>query len=124
MADRAGDNLRVSGAIAFLREHWYDDGAEGESVHLVCRAAEQARADLAAAVERAEAAEQHVDELVAAAVGKDHAFLHGEAAAALARAEAAEDALAAIRDDHYCVGGCSVCVALRVYMAKRAELRR
>lgn len=44
------DVTRLRGAIAFLREAWRNDGAEGESVHLVCddaeallTAAEQAR---------------------------------------------------------------------------------
>ena len=28
---------KVASAIAFLRENWWNDGAEGESVHLLCR---------------------------------------------------------------------------------------
>jgi hypothetical protein len=36
----AGDRMRLEGAIALLRKAWRNDGAEGESVHLVCRFAE------------------------------------------------------------------------------------
>ncbi len=50
------DGRRVSfttlaGAISTLREAWRDDGAEGESVHLVCDAVERLTAHLDAARE-------------------------------------------------------------------------
>jgi hypothetical protein len=49
-----GLHSRVRGAIAFLREAWFrNDGAEGESVHLVCKTLEaESMARVAAERER------------------------------------------------------------------------
>ena len=40
-AQRPVSDMRVAGAISLVRSAWRDDGAEGESVHLLADAAEQ-----------------------------------------------------------------------------------
>ncbi len=47
---------KIDGAVAFLRENWRDDGAEGESVHLLCDEIASLRTALAAAESQRDAA--------------------------------------------------------------------
>lgn len=46
MRDRLPPRSTIGDAVAVLREAWPDDGAEGESVHLVCDALEAAWREL------------------------------------------------------------------------------